>query len=137
MHRDLKPENILLKSADKVDDPENYTICDFGLATWADTPSYLYKRCGTPGFVAPEVVVADSNDPNFKVDPSSDVFSLGVILHLLLSSRESRQLAPRRSTWKTSSKRSSKPSSAKSSTTAKSSKKSPRKVARCNESSSC
>lgn len=127
----------MLKSAENVDDPDNYTICDFGLATWADTPSYLYKRCGTPGFVAPEVVVADSNDPNFRVDPSSDVFSLGVILHLLLSSRNSPQPGPRRSTWKMSSKRSSRRSNAKLTTTAKSSKRNHRKVDRCNESSSC
>lgn len=28
-------------------------ICDFGLATYADEPTYLFVRCGTPGFVAP------------------------------------------------------------------------------------
>lgn len=28
-------------------------IIDFGLATVADEPKYLFVRCGTPGYVAP------------------------------------------------------------------------------------
>ena len=55
MHRDLKLENILLLS-----DKENMEpiIVDFGLATNDSTPieNILFKRCGTPGFVAPEVL---------------------------------------------------------------------------------
>lgn len=31
-------------------------ICDFGLATYADELKYLFVRCGTPGFVAPEII---------------------------------------------------------------------------------
>ena len=31
-------------------------ICDFGLATYADEEKYLFVRCGTPGFVAPEII---------------------------------------------------------------------------------
>ena len=29
------------------------SLCDFGLATYADEDKYLFVRCGTPGFVAP------------------------------------------------------------------------------------
>lgn len=41
--------------------PADLEVCDiklvdFGLATHADEPEYLFKRCGTPGFVAPEVI---------------------------------------------------------------------------------
>ena len=59
MHRDLKPDNMILKYKDKL---ENCTlkIVDFGLATVYDIPEYLFKRCGTPGFVAPEVINAPS-----------------------------------------------------------------------------
>jgi len=32
------------------------SICDFGLATHADEQNYLFVRCGTPGFVAPEII---------------------------------------------------------------------------------
>jgi hypothetical protein len=31
-------------------------IVDFGLATHADIDKYLFYRCGTPGYVAPEIV---------------------------------------------------------------------------------
>lgn len=91
----------MLKTMEDTSNPDNFKICDFGLATKADTPDYLYKRCGTPGFVAPEVVVADSNDPNFRVEPSSDVFSIGVIHYLLLSNVRSPQPALLLLTWKT------------------------------------
>lgn len=60
MHRDLKPDNMILKYKDSL---ENCTLklVDFGLATVYDIPEYLFKRCGTPGFVAPEVINASSN----------------------------------------------------------------------------
>ena len=53
MHRDLKPENLMLKSKRKY---EKVKIIDFGLATVIKQTEYLYKRCGTPGFVAPEII---------------------------------------------------------------------------------
>lgn len=58
------------------------SICDFGLATYAEEEKYLFVRCGTPGFVAPEII--NIKDMQTKSDPISDVFSAGVILHLLL-----------------------------------------------------
>ena len=53
MHRDLKPENLLLKSKSSDSD---IIVADFGLATRIDVQDILFKRCGTPGFVAPEVL---------------------------------------------------------------------------------
>jgi len=58
MHRDLKPENLMLKSKKDI---YNVKIIDFGLSTDVDIDEYLYKRCGTPGFVAPEII-AYGND---------------------------------------------------------------------------
>lgn len=58
------------------------SICDFGLATYADEEKYLFVRCGTPGFVAPEII--NIRDMNTKSDPVSDVFSAGIIFHHLL-----------------------------------------------------
>jgi serine/threonine protein kinase len=52
IHRDLKPENIIFKNKNS----NELAICDFGLATFADEPKYLFVRCGTPGFVAPEII---------------------------------------------------------------------------------
>ena len=51
MHRDLKPENILFKQTDM----QMLIIVDFGLATRTNIESFIFNRCGTPGFVAPEI----------------------------------------------------------------------------------
>ena len=48
IHRDIKPENIIVRE-------DKATILDFGLATEADIEPYLFTRCGTPGFIAPEI----------------------------------------------------------------------------------
>ena len=53
MHRDIKPENLMLKSQKNI---YNVKIIDFGLSMDVDQEEYLYKRCGTPGFVAPEII---------------------------------------------------------------------------------
>lgn len=81
MHRDLKPENILLRSKDTYD----CVIADFGLAEFADAEEYLFVRCGTPGYVAPEVI--NIRDMKTKYQPTCDIFSLGLIFHLLLFGR--------------------------------------------------
>lgn len=51
MHRDLKPENILYQVKG---DHSSLKVADFGLSTMASEYPYLYPKCGTPGFVAPE-----------------------------------------------------------------------------------
>lgn len=35
---------------------DSVVIADFGLATKVSEPVYLYSRCGTPGFIAPEII---------------------------------------------------------------------------------
>jgi len=78
MHRDLKPENIIFKKPNSME----VSIVDFGLATRIDEKEYLFVRCGTPGFVAPEVV--NIKDLNVHYDAVCDVFSAGLIFHILL-----------------------------------------------------
>lgn len=85
MHRDLKPDNMILKEKNKLESC-TLKLVDFGLATQCDVPEYLFKRCGTPGFVAPEVINAPSNE-NIHYDPKCDVFSAGVIFYILLTER--------------------------------------------------
>ena len=58
MHRDLKPQNIIMRSKKDIKD---IVIIDFGLASFVDVDQYLYERCGTPGFVAPEIFAYKSN----------------------------------------------------------------------------
>jgi len=78
MHRDLKPENILFRAENSFE----CVIADFGLAEFADVEEYLFVRCGTPGYVAPEVI--NIKDMKTKYDPICDIFSLGLIFHILL-----------------------------------------------------
>ena len=78
IHRDLKPENIMFKNKNSLD----LGICDFGLATKSDEEKYLFVRCGTPGFVAPEII--NIKDMTTKSNPISDVFSAGIIFHYLI-----------------------------------------------------
>ncbi len=52
MHRDIKPENLILK------DEKSLKLClaDFGLSEFVTAKNRLLTRCGTPGYVAPEVL---------------------------------------------------------------------------------
>ncbi len=77
IHRDIKPENILFQDYLSNDTPY---LVDFGLSTYFNISKYLFTRCGTPGFVAPEIV----NNPNLnsaQQNSKVDVFSVGVIMH--------------------------------------------------------
>jgi len=51
-HRDLKPENLLLVG----DDDSAIKIADFGFAKRVTKPNSLTTQCGTPGYVAPEIL---------------------------------------------------------------------------------
>jgi calcium/calmodulin-dependent protein kinase I len=73
-HRDLKPENLLYAS-DKPD--ALIKIADFGLSkVVGETP--LKTACGTPGYVAPEVLQCNGYGKEV------DLWSTGVIMYILL-----------------------------------------------------
>lgn len=75
VHRDLKPENLLY--ATSAEDSE-IKIADFGLAKLLNGESMMQTACGTPGYVAPEILEG-------KVyDEAVDIWSLGVIAYILL-----------------------------------------------------
>lgn len=61
-------------------------IVDFGLATKTDEKEYIFVRCGTPGYVAPEILqIKDLAKARLGVQ--SDTFSLGAIYYQLLYGR--------------------------------------------------
>ena len=75
-HRDIKPENILYSSKDP---HSEIKLIDFGLAKKSDHYLKTYQTMvGTPYYIAPEVI-----DGNYTL--SCDVWSLGVVLHIMLS----------------------------------------------------
>ncbi|KAL3916932.1 MAG: hypothetical protein SGILL_004951, partial [Bacillariaceae sp.] len=74
-HRDLKPENLLLLSKD---DDSAVKIADFGFAKKVYEENSLTTQCGTPGYVAPEILEGT------PYDQRADMWSVGVILYILL-----------------------------------------------------
>lgn len=77
IHRDIKLDNILFAS----ENLSELKIVDLGLATCEDEAKYLYPRCGTPGYVAPEIINIKSIDTKYTC--VSDIFGLGIIFHKL------------------------------------------------------
>ncbi|KAJ4891333.1 CBL-interacting serine/threonine-protein kinase 11 [Raphanus sativus] len=74
-HRDLKPENLL------IDESGSLKVSDFGLSALTDhagPDGLLHTLCGTPAYVAPEILSKKGYD-GAKVD----VWSCGVVLFVL------------------------------------------------------
>ena len=80
MHRDIKPENIIFEEKSNY---KTLKIADFGLSTFQHKYPYIFSKCGTPGFVAPEI--ANLENKTIPYSSKCDVFSAGVIFHLLLT----------------------------------------------------
>lgn len=78
-HRDLKPENILLQSDD---DETLVKISDFGLSKFVKDNSVMKTLCGTPLYVAPEVL---STNGSGTYTQKIDIWSAGVVLFTMLS----------------------------------------------------
>ncbi|XP_035376303.1 calcium/calmodulin-dependent protein kinase type 1 isoform X3 [Electrophorus electricus] len=74
VHRDLKPENLLYYS---MDEDSKIMISDFGLSKIEGSGSVMSTACGTPGYVAPEVL---AQKPYSK---AVDCWSIGVIAYIL------------------------------------------------------
>lgn len=74
-HRDLKPQNIL------IDKYYNLKITDFGLAKTQENNELFETICGSPMYMAPEIMKYK------KYDRKADLWSLGVIFYELLTGK--------------------------------------------------
>jgi protein-serine/threonine kinase len=73
VHRDVKLDNILLDETGKL------KICDFGVSRFTKTGQIMTEQCGTPAYIAPEILKGRGYS-GFGVD----VWSAGVVLYAML-----------------------------------------------------
>ena len=74
VHRDIKLENIL------IDLNNNIKICDFGVGIMINQNTILHDQCGTPVYMAPEII-KNNGYIGFPVD----IWSSGIALYIMLS----------------------------------------------------
>lgn len=83
VHRDIKPSNLLVDAHDRL------RICDLGLATSYRDAGNRREVVGTPGYIAPEILLGQS-----EANPRSDVYSLGCVAYELLAGRSAFRPSP-------------------------------------------
>uniref|UniRef100_A0AAZ3P6P5 phosphorylase kinase n=1 Tax=Oncorhynchus tshawytscha TaxID=74940 RepID=A0AAZ3P6P5_ONCTS len=79
VHRDLKPENILL------DDQGHIKLSDFGFSVQLQPGKNLRELCGTPGYLAPEILKCSMDETHQGYGKEVDLWACGVILFTLLA----------------------------------------------------
>ena len=78
IHRDIKPDNILIEKSKKTQKIIRIKLSDFGFSKTVIPGETLSRRCGTPAFIAPEIL--EQKGYGKKVD----LWSAGVIFYYLV-----------------------------------------------------
>ena len=86
LHRDIKPQNILIKD-------NTIKIADFGFAKSFSKNDLLTTFCGSPLYMAPEIIL------NKEYTNLSDIWSLGVVLYELLTKTHPYRCEERSVLW--------------------------------------
>lgn len=73
LHRDIKLDNILL------DGDGSVKICDFGVSKIIAKSDVIREQCGTPAYIAPEIITSQGYEGFY-----ADHWSLGVLLYAML-----------------------------------------------------
>ncbi len=86
-HRDIKLSNITFSLMNEEINETNLNVklADFGMAGFICHDDKLRGRCGTPGYVAPDILEAKVNE---GYDINVDIFSIGVVAYVLLCGYE-------------------------------------------------
>jgi len=84
IHRDIKPNNVLFSASEE----RQLQIIDFGLAVQLSDYPFLLMKCGSPGFVAPEIFTEALSGEHYA---KCDMFSIGAIFYMLLTGRSAFQ----------------------------------------------
>jgi len=74
LHRDIKLDNILL------DENRTVKICDFGVSRFVKKGQVIKEQCGTPAYIAPEII----RDKGYE-GCYADIWSLGVVLYAMVT----------------------------------------------------
>lgn len=74
LHRDIKLDNLLL------DENKNVKICDFGVSRFVKKGQVIKEQCGTPAYIAPEII----RDKGYE-GCYADIWSLGVVLYAMVT----------------------------------------------------
>ena len=74
VHRDIKLDNLLIDLTNTI------KICDFGVSKILKKGDVMYEHCGTPAYIAPEII-EDKGYEGF----SCDIWSAGITLYYMLS----------------------------------------------------
>uniref|UniRef100_A0A1I8ATG5 Protein kinase domain-containing protein n=1 Tax=Steinernema glaseri TaxID=37863 RepID=A0A1I8ATG5_9BILA len=83
MHRDIKPSNLMLHCENPKDkNLSNITVklCDFGFAGFLSEQQLMHSFCGSPVYMAPEIMLSHDSSLNSGYGPPADLFSLGVTI---------------------------------------------------------
>ena len=77
IHRDIKPENLLLSGGTAIERP---VLADFGLARHLPAETSITGRCGSKGYMSPEILAGE------PYGLPADIWAFGTLIYALATS---------------------------------------------------